>query len=81
MDATAMCFLADHIPFFHHKARAGRGRKHANAEHRIVLRKAKDRRLQVRSKCNSLKMLLGSVEGVKEFGGDLCQGRVVFHYQ
>jgi len=81
MDAAAMRLLSDHIPFFHRRARVRREWERAIAEHHIVVGKAKDRRLQVFSKCNSLKMLLTSVEGTQEFGGDLCQGRIVFHDQ
>ena len=81
VDAAAMCFLADHIPFFHHKGKVGREREHAIAEHRIVLREPEDRRLQVCSKCNSLKMLPRLVEGAQECGGDFCQGRIIFHDQ
>jgi hypothetical protein len=76
-----MRFLANHIPLFHHEARVVGEREAPVAEHRIVLREAENRRLQIRGKGNSLKTMRGLVEGMEEFGGGLCQGRIVFYDQ
>jgi hypothetical protein len=81
VDSAAIRFLPNDVPIVHNKTRAGGNRKHAVAEHRIMLGQAAYCRLQVWGKCNSLKQFRRLVEGLQEVGGDLRQGGIVFHNQ
>lgn len=75
MPTPARGFLANPLPLPHAPAGVGGEREQALAEDPIVFGKAKNRGLQVRDKCSSLKLLHLPVEGVKEFGGELPRGR------